>query len=71
MGVYRCTNPWGILYDVEEIDGELWWWAVGAHDGQRFGNSGRIVAEDAEVLTDLLMPAAMDRLRELVHESGG
>jgi hypothetical protein len=30
-----------------------------------------VLPEEAEAITGLHMPAAMDRLRELVHESGG
>jgi hypothetical protein len=30
-----------------------------------------VTPEEAELFTGLIYPAAMDRLRELVHESGG
>lgn len=56
-------------YEIREIGDELMW-KILTQTGELSRDSWRLVdGPDAEALTDLHMPAAMDRLRELVHES--
>lgn len=75
----------GWVYDVvEKPNGSLVW--VTRHNETWYGddqgatfismnvgqlNNREIRPDEAEAITGLHMPAAMDRLRELVHESGG
>jgi len=72
-----------IEYTIREnhVDGVLeWFWLQACPDRDptalvmpraNYYHATAVTDEDAETITGMWMPAAMDRLREMVHESEG